>query len=172
MSKQTELMAIVLVMMVVVFGIFVVTLASVQKDDLESPEVKKFEETGITTYFADEDDEEWEVVSRENNTAVVKGTIVTSIFVESLNVTKAERQGDSVVVNIKVNRIGDGDTVTLNSGEMTDSKMLTKSIRFPKIGYGYKFTIDNIEEDEEVVVRKVEDEDEEDEDDEEVEFLA
>lgn len=155
MSKKTELMAVVLIMGVVVFGIFILTLADTRQDDRKDPEITNFEETGVSTYFADEDDEQWEITKRENKTAVVEGLIVSSIFVKSLSLHSVERHGGYIMVEINVNKLGEEDTVMLNSGEMTDSKMLTKSLRFPEFGYGYKFSVKNIQPNEDIIVRKI-----------------
>jgi len=165
MSKSNALIAFALVLIVILFGFLMITLGEV-RENVEDPEITEFEDKGITDYFAESDEDTWNVTSRENRTVVIEGTTVQTGFVESLEPISAERMDNNTIkLTVGVNR-SYGSPVQVRS-DVGSGGGQAVSVFPPQpipLTYGYEMTVDNVLEDEDIMVEVVQVQQEENDD--------
>lgn len=163
MSKSNALVAFALVVIVILFGFLIITLGETRQV-AEEPEITEFEDKGITDYFAGENEDDWNVTSRQDQVVTIEGTTVQTGFVDSLEPLDAERtENGTIRVTVGVNR-SYSSPVHVQSTEFSGDGQAV-SVYPPQpipLTYGYEMTVENVLENEEVVVEVVEMEDEQD----------
>lgn len=161
MSQTEDAILFSTAMLFIVFG--VVGIGFALQDDPAEPEIVEFNDNGLTDHFVFEEDDEWSVVSHEDNTVVIEGTVYRLGEV-SLSAHNVERTEDGVVVEVGVEE--DFSPVRLHGGLVGDEGQTSRTIVPPPIGGGFSFnaTVDNVQTDEDLTVNYVEVENDGDED--------
>lgn len=165
MSKSNALIAFALVLIVILFGFLMITLGEV-RENVGEPEITAFEHKGITDYFAESDDDTWNVTNREDRTVAIEGATVQTGIVESLEPISAERMDNNTVkLTVGINR-SYSSPVQVRS-DVGSGEGQAVSVFPPQpipLTYGYEMTVENVLEDEEIIVEVADVQQEESED--------